>query len=230
MDEADGTSSYDIDLPEGGVAVLIGNSIQQGPESDNSTIVAYGAEGIKRPANELYVVNNTVVNDRAGGVFFSIAGGPTVSKFYGNLYVGQGTIYSGAIKDSAGNVTTQSPGFVDRANYDYHLTAGAPAIDKAKDPGTGAGMSLSPVSQYVHPRGRMDRAAVGSLDAGAFEYGLTADILRHKTKSSTRPEPVLRVGGPGFGIAGPEQGPVYDGVGARVRWETAGSPFTPSLR
>jgi hypothetical protein len=216
MDEADGTSSYDIDLPEGGVAVILGNAIQQGPETDNSTIVAYGAEGVKKAVNELYVVNNTVVNDRPAGTFFSISGAPAVSKFYGNLYVGQGTIYSGAVKDTAGNVVTQNPGFVDRAGFDYHLTAGSPALDKAKDAGTGAGMPLAAASQYVHPLGRMDRTAVGGKpDAGAFEYGLNAPVRPRKATGARAPRPGLSIGGLGFHVRG--TGPAYNGVGAVVR-------------
>lgn len=216
MDEADGTSSYDIDLPEGGVAVILGNAIQQGPNTDNSTIVAYGEEGINHPVNELYVVNNTVVNDRAGGTFFSISGSPTVSKFYDNLFVGQGSIFSGAAKDTAGNVITQAPAFVDRAAFDYHLTATSPAIDKAKDPGTGAGMSLTPIYQYAHPLNHQDRAPVGKADAGAFEYGIAAGVRPGKSGGSRRSGSRLSIGGKGFRIAGPGRGPAYDGLGARV--------------
>ena len=40
MDENNGTSSYDIDLPNGGLSFIIGNLIQQGPNTDNSTIVS----------------------------------------------------------------------------------------------------------------------------------------------------------------------------------------------
>lgn len=216
MDEADGTSSYDIDLPEGGVAVILGNAIQQGPETDNSTIVAYGAEGINHPVNELYVAFNTVVNDRSGGTFFSISGNPSVSKFYGNLYVGSGTLYSPAPKDTAGNVATQNPGFLDRAAYDYRLAAGSPAIDKGKDPGTGAGMALLPAVQYAHPLGKADRIIAGKPDAGAFEYGSGAALRPRRATGSLGPRPGLWIGGPGF-RAGARAGTIaYDGVGARL--------------
>ena len=53
MDERDGRSSYAIEFPDGGLALVIGNLIQQGPRNDNRTIVAYGAEGLKNPLNEL---------------------------------------------------------------------------------------------------------------------------------------------------------------------------------
>lgn len=40
-DEATGTSSYQIDLPNGGKSYIIGNVIEQGPANDNSTLVTY---------------------------------------------------------------------------------------------------------------------------------------------------------------------------------------------
>ncbi|MET0166061.1 MAG: right-handed parallel beta-helix repeat-containing protein, partial [Vicinamibacterales bacterium] len=47
----DGTSSYEMDFPNGGEVVVIGNLIQQGPASENSTIVSFGAEGYRWPQN-----------------------------------------------------------------------------------------------------------------------------------------------------------------------------------
>ncbi|HSE92305.1 MAG TPA: right-handed parallel beta-helix repeat-containing protein, partial [Methylomirabilota bacterium] len=70
VDEATGTSSYAIDLPNGGVAYIIGNVLQKGPRAEHRRMIAYGAEGIRHAVNELYLVNNTLVNDRGfGGVF-----------------------------------------------------------------------------------------------------------------------------------------------------------------
>jgi hypothetical protein len=43
-DGPDGTASYEVDLPNGGLSYLIGKVIQQGPRTDNNTIVSYGAE------------------------------------------------------------------------------------------------------------------------------------------------------------------------------------------
>src|ERR1700730_6140268 len=65
-DEADGTASFELDIPNGGDSYVIGNIIQQGPETENSTIVAYRLEGAdpRNPGSQLYVVNNTIVNDR----------------------------------------------------------------------------------------------------------------------------------------------------------------------
>ena len=38
------------------------------------------------------------------------------------------------------------------------------------DPGTGASVSLTPASQYVHPTNRQDRPINGTIDIGAYEF------------------------------------------------------------
>ena len=144
-------------------------------------MVAYGAEGLKHPVNEFYAAHNTVVNDRQGGVFFSVAGTPTVAKFLGNLLVGQGTPYTGTMTDTGGNVATQNPAFVDRAKYDYRLTSASPGIDMAVDPGSGGGQSLVPVFQYAHPVSRTARIPAGKADVGAYELG-AGNALRPETR------------------------------------------------
>src|SRR5207244_11238599 len=72
----DGTSSYELEFADGGVAVVVGNLIEQGPATENWTIVAYGTDSLRWPRNELYLAHNTLVNDRPnGGVFvFARAG------------------------------------------------------------------------------------------------------------------------------------------------------------
>ncbi|WP_192912509.1 right-handed parallel beta-helix repeat-containing protein [Paracraurococcus ruber] len=58
-----GSASYSIDLPNGGHAVLTGNTIQQGAASQNPNIVAFGEEGGLWADNRLQMTNNTVLND-----------------------------------------------------------------------------------------------------------------------------------------------------------------------
>lgn len=218
MDEADGTSSYDIDLPNGGVAVILGNVVQQGPKTENPTVIAYGAEGLKHAVNEFYAVHNTVVNDRQGGTFFSLAGKPTVAKLLNNLMVGLGTPYSGTMMDTGGNVATQSPAFLDRAKYDYRLTGSSPGIDKTVDPESGGGQSLSPVFQYADPVSRTARMATGKADAGAFELGAGA-ALRPWSSRRGGLAAKLRVGwgdGAGWFVHPADGSRPFDLLGARL--------------
>jgi hypothetical protein len=62
-----GSASYSIDLPNGGQATLTGNTIEQGPNSQNPTIVAYGEEGGLHANSSLTMTNNTVLNDLSKG-------------------------------------------------------------------------------------------------------------------------------------------------------------------
>jgi len=170
MDEADGTSSYTIDLPNGGLTYIVGNLLQQGPNTDNSTILIYGAEGLINPNPTLYVVNNTFVNDLGSGAFISIAGGSTAT-VQNNLFVGNGTTVSGAATQVSNlKINTAAANFVDIGAFDYRPTAATPGIDQGTAPGLGGAFDLTPIYQYVHPTNREARPTRSVIDIGAYEY------------------------------------------------------------
>ena len=172
MDETTGTSSYTVNLPNGGLSYLVGNLIQQGPATENPILVSYAEEGATNPDQRLFVVNNTFVNDRtAGGGFIKVVGSvPAVVQ--NNLFIGTGTVYTGpGTGNLISNLATADAGFVDRAGFDYHLKAGSPAIDAGTAPATVDGFNLTPIAEYVHPANKRDRVTVGKIDLGAYEYG-----------------------------------------------------------
>ena len=170
MDEADGTSSYTIDLPNGGLTYIVGNLLQQGPNTDNSTILIYGAEGLINPNPTLYVVNNTFVNDLGSGAFISIAGGSTAT-VQNNLFVGNGTTVSGAATQVSNlKINTAAANFVDIGAFDYRPTAATPGIDQGTAPGLGGAFDLTPIYQYSHPTNREARPTRSVIDIGAYEY------------------------------------------------------------
>lgn len=168
-----GTTSYEVDLPNGGTSVLVGNMIEQGPNGQNTTVVSYGAEGIPGThRDDLYVVNNTMLNDRGSGVFVSVASGvQTAAKLRNNLFRGGASLVAVGKVDMVSNLPTQHDLFVDAGGFDYHLkSTSAEAIDQGVDPGTTAdGGSLTPALQYVHPTHTEARPVAGALDYGAFE-------------------------------------------------------------
>src|SRR5581483_9320028 len=61
-DGVSGTTSYAIDLSNGGVAVLDTLHITQGINTQNPIMVAYGAEGALKATNSLSVTNSTFIN------------------------------------------------------------------------------------------------------------------------------------------------------------------------
>jgi hypothetical protein len=169
MDETTGTSSYAIDLPNGGIAYVIGNLIQQGPQTDNSTIVAYGKEGLSNPGRQLYFVNNTVVNDGPpDGTFVFVQNGAGPVEIVNNIFAGPGTVLKGPGTLSH-NLQSPNPGLVDAAAFDYHLKAGSAAIDAGIDPGMANGFALAPTAQYVYKTDTEPRPRVGPIDIGAYE-------------------------------------------------------------
>jgi len=168
MDEADGTSSYTIDLPNGGLTYVIGNLLQQGPLTDNPTILTYGEEGLTNTNRNLYVVNNTFVNDRGSGAFVSLVTGVTAT-LQNNLFVGGGTVVSGGTVTQVTNRTTNTPNFVNAGAFDYRPTAATPGINGGTAPGVGGTFDLTPLYQYVHPTNREPRPLNGVIDIGAYE-------------------------------------------------------------
>ena len=66
IDGANGTASYDIDLPDGGNALVGSNVIEQGAATQNPTIIHYGGEGGPYAGSRLLVTSNAINNDKAG--------------------------------------------------------------------------------------------------------------------------------------------------------------------
>lgn len=175
MDGVDGTGSYAVDIPNGGLTFLIGNCIQQGPATQNAGIICYGEEGGGNPVQHLYVINNTIVNDRRSGIFLSFAATTTVAQIENNILLGPGTAFKGTPTSARCNLITAADPFIDRAGFDYHLRSGAAAIDAGCDPGLGDGQALLPVRQYVHPHADEARGLVGrAVDMGAYEWARPA--------------------------------------------------------
>jgi hypothetical protein len=63
-DGPNGTSSYLIDIPNGGALIVKGSTLEKGPKSENHTAaIAIGAEGVTHPTPEISITDNTFRND-----------------------------------------------------------------------------------------------------------------------------------------------------------------------
>lgn len=180
--ESTGNASREIDLPNGGISIILGNIVHQGPNSLNGNIMGYGLEGLVNAApHELYAINNTMVNERFAGSFIAANDNTVFIKLYNNIFAGPGTplLYGGSnTVDSTANfifTTIAEAKFVNPAIYDYHLSNSSPAINGGTSAGISlGGINLTPEFEYIHPVTFMTKSIQGTIDAGSYE--LTAPL------------------------------------------------------
>jgi hypothetical protein len=90
VDGADGTSSYVVDIPNGGSLVMEGNTLEKGPKSSNpSAAVVIGAEGVTHPTRELRIAANNFTNDQPQETVFVRNLTATPAILTGNSFVGK---------------------------------------------------------------------------------------------------------------------------------------------
>ncbi len=155
-DETGGRASYELEFPAGGLAYVIGNIIEQSAQTENSTIISFGAEGYYWPNNELYLINNTIVDNRpANGIFLRVRAGEQVFRAVNNIFVGKGSVFLGTqeIKQAAlpNNVVADPGVFAQASSHDYRLQARSAPVGKFVDPGSVREVKLSPQREYLHP-------------------------------------------------------------------------------
>jgi hypothetical protein len=144
----DGNSSYELDLPDGGEALILGNLFQQGPASENSTIVSYGAEGYRWPKNVLQLAFNTVINDRSSGIFVRAAKGAERVLLENNVWIGKGEFRIDAALESHGNVEATRSDFADPSQWDYRPRVGSRLVGRAGFRGADDPKRLLPDREY----------------------------------------------------------------------------------
>jgi hypothetical protein len=59
------TSSYLIDIPDGGTLIATGNQLEKGPGFENDVTIAVGEEKLTNPTSEIRIENNTLNNRNA---------------------------------------------------------------------------------------------------------------------------------------------------------------------
>jgi hypothetical protein len=154
-DESGGQASYELEFPDGGLADVIGNVVQQSATTRNSVMVSYGAEGLKWPHNALRLIHNTLVNDHPdGGTFVRVHGIGTEVLTRNNLHVGKGRwIVASEATDSAGDAEVDWRDLVRPTREDWRLNERgrqrlAGALLGAVDP------AMTPEMEYTHPARR----------------------------------------------------------------------------
>jgi len=169
-DEPGGRASYELEFPGGGVAYVIGNLIEQGAQTENPYMVSFGSEGYRWPRNELYLIANTLVDERAqGGYFLRVQPGAGRVRAVNNLLFGRSaleTATEGApagTGEYAGNFKVDAGAFAQLAGQDYRLRkrfVDTRPFGKLAVPGAANGVELAARREYLHPR--QTRALAGA--------------------------------------------------------------------
>ena len=156
-------------------------------------MLANAEEGGTNAVQELYVVNNTFVNNLGRGNFVR-AQAPSRATLVNNIFVGAGSVLIGAglVKNDLlvagfggapniqqplfrdgeiieeGTMTAVDADLVDIRRYDYRLRPGSQAIGRGIDPGAASGVSLLPAFQYRDPTEAVPVNRTGPVDLGAY--------------------------------------------------------------
>jgi hypothetical protein len=160
-------ASYAVDLNSPLYALVVGNVIQQSPAAENSAQIQVGAK-VAQPGGGVWIVNNTVLNDRSSGIFV-LNNSPIEIEIRNNLLVGHMDMVKGRANE-ADNVVGSYAFFVDPKKMDFRLKPGVAAVD-AGGKLAGGEAGATPEFEYVYPTGDRKRVIHGRIDAGAYELG-----------------------------------------------------------
>lgn len=153
-DEIGGRASYELEFPNGGVAVVMGNLIAQSSTTENARMISFGAEGATWEKQALYLVNNTLVDQLpSGGIWLRVTPPQTDVVVANNLLVGTPKLATEGHWVRRANFTAGWEEFVRAAREDFRLKPDSALRGKAQDAGEGGGMTLAPTREYRHPRG-----------------------------------------------------------------------------
>ncbi|MEO6279384.1 hypothetical protein [Roseateles sp.] len=168
-DEIGGRASYELEFPNGGVAVVMGNLIMQSSTTENPHVISFGVEGARWPKQALYLVHNTLVDQRpSGGIWLRVSPPQTEVVLANNLLVGTPKLAAEGHWTRRANFAADWDEFVRAARDDYRLKPDSSLRGKAQDAGVAEGMKLAPMREYRHPHGTV---ALGGTarHPGAFQ-------------------------------------------------------------
>ena len=169
-----GRAAYELELPDGGIAYVIGNVIGQSAETTNPVVISYGTEGPAWDRNALYLVNNTLTSDRAFGAWFlrvSTDRLPADTQIVAanNLTVGLGVFALAAPGDFDGNYPALASVLGDPVILDFRLGAHSWLRGLGVTPPVLNGRSLAPIAEFRLPIGTSSLPPNTSWTPGAFQ-------------------------------------------------------------
>ncbi|MBP9068428.1 MAG: T9SS type A sorting domain-containing protein [Bacteroidia bacterium] len=184
-EEATGYGSWELNIAQGGLNVIVGNVIIQGTSGANHGMISYDAA--TNVLEDFYFVNNTVINKYIGAnKYFNVtpATGINTYKIYNNIFASvaaaTNSIFSAnvpSVLDSSHNIFAPNYltlGFTNPSTNDYSLL---PTATLAINTGTNAGttntaFSLTPNKAYQSFTTTLATRTISgvAIDRGAYEY------------------------------------------------------------
>lgn len=173
FDGEGGGASYEIDLPNGGDAVVIGNIIGQSRATQNPVMVSYGAEGRPWPVNRLLLSHNTLVSDHPLTWFLRTwldkLGPESRVRAVNNVTVGTGLFALAASGEFDGNWPALQRMLADPSMMAFELPPDGFLRGRADDPRALAGDEAVPTAEFVFPVGTRALAPPAQWSPGALQ-------------------------------------------------------------
>jgi hypothetical protein len=189
VDGPGGEAAYELEFPDGGVAVVVGNCIGQAAGTSNPAMLSYAAElrpddpGRGAREHALFVAHNTFVNDaerpaRFVHVWDERVGPGLQRHVVNNLFVGAGGDGENWHAPDDGNHALAHGALSDAAAFDWALPRRSPLRGRAVErPAVWPGLDgepqgpapLRPAWQFAAPAGRVALAPPARWSPGAIQ-------------------------------------------------------------
>jgi len=168
--EPTGNASYEIDLPNGGNALIENNVIEKGPGAGNSHFISFAEEGNAYGSAALTVTGNTVLNDYGGGANLVVNDGSAGATITDNTLYGltTGQIAEGPVTSTAGNTVLPQ--------------AGEPALNTAPPY-----LPVIPFSFGCFVAGTRILTDTGKIPVEALRIGQSVVVVRQDGNRALRP-------------------------------------------
>lgn len=182
VDGVGGRASYELEFPNGGIAHVVGNVIGQSEATRNTTMLAFGAEGVdgaegsdvESRGHALHVVNNTFISQGLRpAIFVRVHDGklarPVEQRLANNLFIGLGVPDARWSDLVRGNFIASPSVLRDADQGLYALHPMSALRGRGVAPGSARGVDLQPRAAFTPPVGTREITTPDRWSPGAFQ-------------------------------------------------------------